>query len=65
MKRDSSTTETMSNAVLATRYLALQELRKQVRRAEARVAPTRGKRVVILPAATKASARLLPKTRNW
>ena len=65
MKRDTSTPEAISNAVLATRYLALQELRERVRRAEQQLAPTRLKKIVAIPTLAKANARQLPKTRNW
>ena len=57
MKRESSTSENISNAVLATRYLALQELREKVRRAEERFASM--KKVVLRPL-PKPDTRVLP-----
>ena len=63
MKRESSTSENISNAVLASRYLALQELREKVRRAEARYASTR--KISVLQALPRSDTRLLPKIRNW
>lgn len=65
MKREGSSSENISNAVLATRYLALQELRERVRRAEERSASMRVKKVAILQPASKSGTRQLPKTRNW
>lgn len=65
MKREGSSSENISNAVLATRYLALQELRERVRRAEERSASMRVKKVAILQPASKSGIRQLPKTRNW
>jgi hypothetical protein len=41
MKHEGSTPANISDAVLATRYLALQELREKVRQAEQRFASTR------------------------
>ena len=63
MKRESSTSENISNAVLATRYLALQELREKVRRAEERFAST--KKVSVLQVLPKSDTRVLPKIWNW
>ena len=65
MKSETSTSEGISNAVLATRYLALQELREKVRLAEERCASRRVKKVAVLPAARTPNTRLLPKSRNW
>jgi hypothetical protein len=65
MKRESSTSENISNAVLATRYLALQELRERVRRAEEHCSPTRVKKASLLRPVPKPNMRPLPKTRNW
>jgi len=47
MKRQASTPSKISNAVLASRYLALQQLRKSVRKAEQGFASTRLKKVSI------------------
>jgi hypothetical protein len=63
MKRESLTSENISNAVLATRYLALQELREKVRRAEERFASTKKMQVLQVP--LKSDARALPKSQNW
>jgi hypothetical protein len=64
MKRESSTSSDISNAVLATRYLALQELREKVRRAEERSSSTRIKKVSFFQPAPKSDNRVLPKSRN-
>jgi hypothetical protein len=64
MKHNSSTSESISNAVLATRYLALQELREQVRKAEERLTPTRSKKVTILPATTKLGVERFQRIRD-
>jgi hypothetical protein len=61
MKREASTPAKISNAVLATRYLALQELRERVRKAEQRSASTRLKKVSILHTASGSDAA----TRPW
>jgi hypothetical protein len=63
MKRESSISENISNAVLATRYLALQELRERVRKAEERFAST--KKVSVLQPHPKSDTQVLPKIRNW
>jgi hypothetical protein len=66
MKREVSTHENISNAVLATRYLALQELRERVRRAEERFATsTQLKKTSFLQSAPKSDTRVIPKSRNW
>ena len=65
MKREGSTPASICNAVLATRYLALQELRERVRRAEERTASTRLKKVPILQPAPKSATAVLAKSRNW
>jgi hypothetical protein len=63
MKRESLTSENISNEVLATRYLALQELREEVRRAEERFALT--KKVSVLQPLPNSDTRGLPKGQNW
>ena len=65
MKREDTSSADISNAVLATRYLALQELRERVRRAEERFASTRLKKVSVLPPVTQSDTRSLPKSREW
>ena len=65
MKRESSASSNISNAVLATRYLALQELREKVRQAEKRSASTRLKKTAIWRPAPRLNALVLPKSRNW
>lgn len=65
MKREGSTSENISNAVLATRYLALQELRERVRKAEERLSSSDLKKASVLRPATKAKIRVFPKGRNW
>ena len=65
MKSETSASEGISNAVLATRYLALQELRERVRLAEEQLASRRVKKVAVMPAARRSNTRLLPKSRNW
>jgi hypothetical protein len=64
MKRESSNSTSISNAVLATRYLALQELRERVRVAEERFASTRFKKVAVLQAAPRSNGPALPKGRS-
>jgi hypothetical protein len=64
MKREGSTSENISKAVLATRYHALQELREKVRRAEEGFSLTRLKKGSVLQPASKAETRPLPKCRN-
>jgi hypothetical protein len=64
MKREGLTSGGISNAVLATRYLALQELRERVRRAEESLVSTRLKKVAVLPAAPKSNMRRPLKGRN-
>jgi hypothetical protein len=61
MKREASTPAKISNAVLATRYLALQELRERVRKAEQRFASTRLKKVSIVQTAFGSDV----DTRPW
>jgi len=61
MKREASTPAKISNAVLATHYLALQELRERVRKAEQRFASTRLKKVSILRTAFGSGT----DTRPW
>lgn len=65
MKRECSTSSNISNAVLATRYLALQELREKVRRAEERSASARSNKASFLQPARKSGTRVFPKSRNW
>lgn len=65
MKRESSTSANMSNAVLTTRYLALQQLRERVRRAEELFASTRLKKTLYIQPAPKSDNRALPKNRTW
>jgi hypothetical protein len=66
MKREGSAPAyAISNALLAARYLALQELRERVRRAEERFASTRLKKTSVLQPAQKLDTRALPKNRNW
>jgi hypothetical protein len=60
MKREGLTSAGVSNAVLATRYLALQELRERVRRAEERLVSARMKKV----AAPKSNMRRFLNGRN-
>jgi hypothetical protein len=64
MKREASTPTKISNAVLATRYLALQELRERVRRAEQRFASTHLKKVSILETASGSDAHMRPRNRK-
>jgi hypothetical protein len=56
MKREDMTLLNISNAVLATRYLALQELREKVRIAEERVASTRLTKVSFLQPPSRSDA---------
>jgi hypothetical protein len=65
MKREDLTSENISNAVLATRYLALQELRERVRRAEEHSSFTRSKKASGSRPTPRADSRVLPKGRNW
>jgi len=62
MKRQGSTTEIITNAVLATRYLALQKLRERVRRAEQCSASKRLKKVLIPQRAPRRDDHVEPKS---
>jgi hypothetical protein len=64
MKHEASTPAKISNVVLATRYLALQELRERVREAEQRFASTRLKKVSILQTASGSDADTRPRNRK-
>lgn len=64
MKRQSSTPATISNAVLATRYLALQELREKVRKAEERFALTRLNKTSMTPPASVFNTHMRLKDRK-
>jgi hypothetical protein len=64
MEREGSTPAKISNAVLATRYLALQELRERVRKAEQRFTSTRLKKVSILQTASGSDADTRPRNRK-
>jgi hypothetical protein len=50
----------LSDAILVTRYLDLQRLRKEVRKAEARFAPTRLKKASISRRASRSAPHLRP-----
>ena len=65
MKRVSSTSADISDAVLATQYLALQQLRERVRQAEELLASTRLKKGPFLQRTPEADTPTLPKSRNW
>jgi len=64
MKHEGSTPANISDAVLATRYLALQELREKVRQAEQRFASTRPKKILILNTAPGSDDRMPPRNRK-
>lgn len=64
MKRESSTSANISNAVLATRYLALQQLRERVRRAEELFASTRLKKAPFLQPPPKSASPVFLKSKN-
>jgi len=64
MKHEAATPANISNAVLATRYLALQELREKVRKAERRFASTRPKKVSILETASGSDVHMHPRNRK-
>ena len=64
MKHEGSTPANISDAVLATRYLALQELREKVRKAEQLFASTRVKKILILETASGLDDRMHPRNRK-
>ena len=64
MKHEGSTPANISDAVLATRYLALQELREKVRQAEQRFASTRHRKILILDTASGSDDRMHPRNRK-
>lgn len=64
MKRQSSTPTTTSDAVLATRYLALQELREKVRKAEERFALARLNRASMTQPASVFNSHMRLKDRK-
>jgi len=64
MKRQVLPSAKLSNALLATRYLALQELREKVRRAEERFASVRLNKVAILRPATAMNTEMRRKDRK-
>ncbi len=65
MKREISTSASVSDEVLAARYLALQQLREKVRRAEELSASTRLKKTSFFQPAAKTDTPALPKSKNW
>ena len=66
MKRQVLPSEKFSNALLATRYLALQELREKVRRAEERLASVRLNNPSVLRPASAMNADIRRKDRkSW
>jgi hypothetical protein len=66
MKRQVLPSAKFSNALLATRYLALQELREKVRRAEERLASVRLSDVSILRPASAMNTDMRRKDRkSW
>ena len=64
MKHEGSTPANISDAVLATRYLALQELREKVRQAEQRFPSTRPKKIFVLNTAPASDDRMHPRNRK-
>jgi hypothetical protein len=64
VKRENMSLVNISNAVLASRYLALQELREKVRRAEDRFASGRLKKAVILQGNSGSHTEMIAKNRR-
>ena len=64
MKREGSTFANISNAVLATRYLALQELREKVRRVEERFASGHEKKVLFLKPNSRSQTQTIAKNQR-
>ena len=66
MNRQGSTSAKISYAILAARYLALQELREKVRQAEERFASMRLKKLPIMQPASAMDANVRRKDqRGW
>ena len=65
MKRQVLPSAKFSNALLATRYLALQELREKVRRAEERFASVRLNKVAMLPASAMTAEMRRKDRKSW
>jgi hypothetical protein len=64
MKRQYSSPTKISNAILASRYLALQALREKVRKAEERFASRHPNGSSILQLAATSDTRMRPKARK-
>jgi len=66
MNRQDSTPAKISYAILAARYLALQELREKVRQAEERFASMRVKKLSIMRPTSARDTSARPKDqRSW